>query len=156
MVDEDPDRQQKITIRSAVATDRPRLVELLGDLHGDRAETLTLPRVRQESRTLVAAVDGRAEGVLVATFVDYGLESYGSIEELVVAEDHHGAGAGRELVKRCLEWMRHEGADVVFVSALDDGVAGFYLSVGFARCVGPWLYARPGATRSAHGQRGAM
>jgi N-acetylglutamate synthase-like GNAT family acetyltransferase len=141
-----------VNVRAATMADQIDIRRLLRQLHPDRPETATLPRVRQQSQTFVATDESRTIGVLVATVVDYGMEAYGMIEELVVDAEHRGAGVGTALLTQCLAWFDTGRVDVVFVSAIDEQVAGFYLGAGFARCTGPWL-ARAGAKASA-GEKG--
>ncbi|GAA3150273.1 GNAT superfamily N-acetyltransferase [Kribbella aluminosa] len=127
-------------VRDGAAEDRVGIRRLLRELHGDVAESMTLPVVRQEARTFVA-VDGlELAGVVVGTFVDYGREPYGTIEELVVAPGWRGAGIGTALLDECRGWLAGTGAEVVFVSAVGDAAAEFYLRAGFVRCVGSWLW----------------
>lgn len=130
-------------VRPATTDDRAGIRRVLLELHPDGVDGVTLPQVRQEARTFVATDDERVVGVAVATLVDYGREAYGSIEELVVESRSRGRGIGRALLDQCLRWLEASGAEVVFVSALDDEVAAFYLSAGFARCTGPWLFWVP-------------
>jgi predicted N-acetyltransferase YhbS len=108
---------------------------------------VTLPAVRQEARTFVAVDGDEVVGVVVATFVDYGREPYGMVEELVVAPAWRGAGVGAGLLWECRGWLAAAGADVVFVSAADRAAAEFYVRAGFNRCAGPWLWAGSGAGR---------
>ncbi|GAA5025538.1 GNAT family N-acetyltransferase [Actinopolymorpha pittospori] len=49
-------------------------------------------------------------------------------------------GLGRALLGSCQAWFDSRGVDVVFVSALDERAASFYLREGFRSCTGPWLY----------------
>jgi N-acetylglutamate synthase-like GNAT family acetyltransferase len=126
-------------IRPARGEDADSLRELLRHLHPQTAHS-SLPRIRQEAETLVAADDGRIIGLAVVTLVDYGVEAYGSIEELVVEPAHRQRGIGRALLARCQEWFDGRGVDVVFVSALDERAASFYFQEGFRSCTGPWLY----------------
>lgn len=132
------------TIRSATSADREEIARILRQLHPAEADGSTLPRVRQDAQTFVATYGERLVGVAVVTLVDYGFAAYGTVEELVVdaASRRHGTGAG--LLEQCRSWLATAGVDVVFVSALDDEVANFYIGAGFARCTGPWLYWVPG------------
>jgi N-acetylglutamate synthase-like GNAT family acetyltransferase len=59
------------------------------------------------------------KGFLIATVADYGISMSGHLEELAVAEDERGSGLGRALVAACEEWLKSEGIETVFVSALD-------------------------------------
>jgi predicted N-acetyltransferase YhbS len=108
--------------------------------------------VRQDSRTFVARAGSEVKGFLIATLADYGFSMSGHLEELAVAEDVQGAGVGRALVSACEEWLKSEGVETVFVSALDLA-RGFYERVGYEPCTGPWLFHRLTAggttTRSA-------
>ncbi|WP_238176763.1 GNAT family N-acetyltransferase, partial [Kribbella albertanoniae] len=103
-------------------------------------EEMSLPRVRQEARTFVAQDGDVVVGVGVVTFVDYGYGGYGTVEELVVDAASRGRGVGRVLLDECRGWLAGLGVEVVFVSAVDEGVAGFYRKAGFVSCTGPWLY----------------
>ena len=109
-------------------------------MHPDLPEAMTLPRVRQEARTFVAGAGQGLAGVGVATFVDYGYGAYGTVEELVVDASRRGAGVGLALLDECRGWLVGMGAEVVFVSAVDEDVAGFYRGAGFTACTGPWLF----------------
>ncbi|MFF0340783.1 GNAT family N-acetyltransferase [Kribbella sp. NPDC004875] len=133
--------REGVVVREAGAVDGGAIRELLRELHGDAASAATLPVVRQEARTFVAADGDDVVGVVVATFVDYGHEPYGMVEELVVAPGRRTGGVGTALLGECRQWLAGLGADVVFVSAVSDEVAEFYLAAGFQRCVGPWLWA---------------
>ncbi|MET9272626.1 GNAT family N-acetyltransferase [Kribbella sp. NPDC003557] len=108
---------------------------------------MSLPVVRQDARTFVAVEGDAVVGVVVGTFVDYGHEPYGMVEELVVAPEWRGAGTGAALLGECREWLAASGAEVVFVSAVDQEAAEFYVRAGFNRCVGPWLWAGSGTGR---------
>lgn len=129
-----------MVVREAGVADAGAIRQLLRQLHGDRAADSTLPIVRQEAKTFVASDGGDVVGLVVATFVDYGHEPYGMVEELVVAPERRGTGTGAALLGECRTWLAGLGAKVVFVSALSDEVAEFYLAVGFRRCTGPWLW----------------
>lgn len=131
-------------VRPAVSTDRSGITRLLRHLQPEGAERATLPRVRQEAQTFVATDGERVVGLAVATLVDYGVEAYGTLEELVVEPESRGQGVGRSLLDRSLSWLSTSGAEVVFVSALDEDVVGFYASAGFTPCTGPWLFWVPG------------
>lgn len=126
-------------VRTAAAADKDAIRRLLARLHPEDAQRATLPLIRQESRTFLASGERDVFGLAVATFVDYGVEAYGTIEELVVEEDRRGEGIGRSLLESCRVWLEDAGARVIFVSALDDAEQ-FYLGAGFSRCSGPWLY----------------
>jgi N-acetylglutamate synthase-like GNAT family acetyltransferase len=126
-------------VRTAAAADQDAIRRLLARLHPEDAHRATLPRVRQESRTFLATEERDVLGLAVATFVDYGVEAYGMIEELVVEENRRGEGVGSSLTQRCRTWLEDAGARVIFVSALDHAEQ-FYLGSGFRRCSGPWLY----------------
>jgi N-acetylglutamate synthase-like GNAT family acetyltransferase len=126
-------------VRAATAADRAGIQRLLRELHGDGADSTTLPEVRQQAQTFVVC-DDEIPGVLVATFVDYGHEPYGVVEELVVDPASRGSGTGTALLAQCRAWLRGLGAEVVFVSAISEEAAEFYLQAGFVRCAGPWLW----------------
>ena len=127
-------------VRPAGAGDRDAIATLLRQLHGDSASESTLPAVRQESRTFVATTAGNTVGLAVATFVDYGVEAYGTVEELVVDAAHRGNGVGSALLEESRQWLTGLGAQVVFVSAVYSPAEGFYTAAGFVRCTGPWLF----------------
>ncbi|TDW75950.1 GNAT family N-acetyltransferase [Kribbella pratensis] len=130
-------------VREATAADRAGIQRLLRELHGDGADGTTLPEIRQQARTFVAGED-EIVGLLVATFVDYGHEPYGVVEELVVDPASRGSGTGAALLAQCKSWLEALGAEVVFVSAADEEAAEFYLRAGFRRCTGRWLWATAG------------
>ena len=81
----------------------------------------------------------RVKGFLIAIMADYGFSMSGHLEELAVAEGEQGSGLGRELVAACEAWLRGQGVNTVFVSALDTAV-GFYTRLGYQPCVGPWRH----------------
>lgn len=129
-------------IRSATPADGPELIRLLSQLHAaESASAATLPAVRQSSRTFVATAPDADQviGLVVATLVDYGVSSYGMVEELVVDGARRGRGVGGSLLERCQTWLADEGVEVVFVSAKDAEVATFYGRAGFTPTRGPWL-----------------
>jgi len=136
---------QSYELRPATSADREAICNLVQQLHPDGAHLATLPLVRQESQTFIATDRGAVIGVVVATFVDYGIEAYGMIEDLIVDENRRGERIGRSLLHQCQDWCSRLGADVVFVSALPDAEP-FYLSGGFTRCTGPWLYSTAGVS----------
>lgn len=131
-----------MTIRPAIDADREGIGALIRQLYPGYDGEPTLPRVRQESRTLVAEIDGSLAGTVVAILTDYGVEAYGVIDELVVDQAHRGRGIGTALVDQARTWCFEQGAAVVFVSA-GTGADDFYRRAGFADCTGPWLYAVP-------------
>jgi N-acetylglutamate synthase-like GNAT family acetyltransferase len=130
-------------VRPAATTDRTEIRRVLRELHPDGADSVTLPHVRQEAQTFVATDGDHVVGVAVATFVDYGHGPYGAVEELVVDASSRGAGTGTRLLDQCRSWLEASGAEVVFVSAISEDAAECYLSVGFTRCTGPWLFWVP-------------
>ncbi|WP_328998955.1 GNAT family N-acetyltransferase [Kribbella sp. NBC_00709] len=138
-------REQPV-VRAATAADRAGIQRLLRELHDDDADSTTLPEVRQQARTFVAGDDDEIHGLVVATFVDYGHEPYGVVEELVVDPASRGSGTGTALLAQCRSWLGELGAEVVFVSAISDEAAEFYLQAGFTRCTGPWLWSASRAT----------
>jgi N-acetylglutamate synthase-like GNAT family acetyltransferase len=127
-------------IRPATVDDHAGVAHLLSQLHGDSARGHTLPRVDQHSTTLVQSVDDEINGVILATAVNYGIQGYAMIEELVVAPAQRGSGAGTALVDAVHAWASTHGCTVVFVSAIDQNANEFYRSKGYDSCVGPWLY----------------
>ena len=138
---------RRVVVRAGVVGDRVGIRRLLGELHGEGAGSVSLPVVRQDARTFVAVEGDDVVGVVVGTFVDYGREPYGMDEELVVAPEWRGVGTGAALLGECRAWLAASGAEVVFVSAVDEEAADFYVRAGFNRCVGPWLWAGSGAGR---------
>ncbi|WP_371401594.1 GNAT family N-acetyltransferase [Kribbella sp. NBC_00662] len=136
-------------MREATPADRAGIRRLLRELHGDGADSTTLPEIHQQARTFVAG-DDEIRGLAVATFVDYGHEPYGVVEELVVDPASRGSGTGSALLAQCNAWLGGLGAQVVFVSAIDEEAAEFYLQAGFTRCTGPWLWAAPHTGAAAH------
>jgi N-acetylglutamate synthase-like GNAT family acetyltransferase len=131
-------------VRTAAAADQDAIRRLLRHLHPqDDANRSTLPHIRQESKTFLASDERGVIALAAVTVVDYGVEAYGTIEELVVEEDRRGEGIGRSLLESCRAWLEGAGAQVIFVSALDPAEQ-FYLSAGFSRCSGPWLYRSAG------------
>jgi N-acetylglutamate synthase-like GNAT family acetyltransferase len=97
--------------------------------------------VRMASRTFVARTPDGVKGFVIATVADYGFSMSGHLEELAVAEDGQGGGLGRQLVAACEDWLRGEGVETVFVSALETATS-FYERLGYQRCIGPWLFHR--------------
>ncbi len=138
-----PPRHSPVDVRVARADDRGEITRLVRQLHPDSADGSSLPRVRQEARTFVATEEDGLVGLAVATLVDYGVEAYGSIEELVVDAPGRGRGIGTALLAQCREWLTEAGAEVVFVSAKDDEAVSFYVGAGFVHCRGPWLFWTP-------------
>ncbi|MFC9692316.1 GNAT family N-acetyltransferase [Kribbella sp. NPDC056951] len=129
-----------ISVRPATSTDRAEIHRVLRQLHPDLPAEMSLPRVRQEARTFLASDGDVVVGVGVVTFVDYGYGAYGTIEEAVVDAASRGTGVGRALLDECRGWLVGLGVEVVFVSAVDEEVAGFYETTGFSKCTGPWLF----------------
>jgi predicted N-acetyltransferase YhbS len=127
-------------VRSALSGDEEGLASLLSQLHPNRPAIFHPDQVRQGSCSFVATEDEAIVGFALATFADYGLSSYGMIEELVVDTDRRGRGVGTALVDACREWLAGQGIEVVFVSALDGAAEAFYRRCGFVACRGPWLY----------------
>lgn len=134
-------------VRAGAAEDQAGIRRLLRELHGAAADAVTLPHVRQAAQTFVAVDDGEVVGVVVGTCVDYGHEPYGMVEELVVAPRWRGTGIGVTLLDECRAWLAQSGAEVVFVSAVGEEAAQFYVHRGFTRCVGPWLWAGTATVR---------
>jgi N-acetylglutamate synthase-like GNAT family acetyltransferase len=130
-------------IRYAVPGDENEIARLLGQLHPDQPVAFRTEKIRQGARSFVAAEADEALGFALATFVDYGLSSYGMIEELVVDAGRRGGGIGTALVDACREWLGEQQVEVVFVSALEPAAEMFYQQLGFVRCTGPWLYWVP-------------
>jgi N-acetylglutamate synthase-like GNAT family acetyltransferase len=126
-------------IRQAQSSDYGAIHELAKLLYGPNVAPARA--VRQDSRTFVARTGGEVKGFLIATLADYGFSMSGHLEELAVAEEGQGAGVGRALVSACEEWLKSEGVESVFVSALETA-EGFYERVGYERCTGPWLFHR--------------
>jgi GNAT superfamily N-acetyltransferase len=142
-------------IRRAVASDQDAIRDLLRQLHGTAASEATLPAVRQQARTFLATAGGTTIGLAVATFVDYGVEPYGTIEELVVDAAHRGNGVGSALLEQCREWLTGLGARVIFGSAIDAAAATFYGAADFVSCTGPWLFWTPPDKCGGRSQSGA-
>jgi N-acetylglutamate synthase-like GNAT family acetyltransferase len=134
---------ESFAVRTAAAADRDAIRRLLQHLHPQDAGRATLPLIRQESKTFVASDERGVIGLAAVTVVDYGVEAYGMIEELVVEDSRRGEGVGSSLLESCRSWLEDAGARVIFVSALDDAEQ-FYVGAGFSRCSGPWLYRSPG------------
>lgn len=130
----------QIVIEPAVPSDQSEMVRLLRAIH-ETADRLC--PTEQAATTLVARDGSRTVGLVMATFVGYGVESYGTIDELVVDASVRGYGIGRELMNEIASWFSVRGCDVVFVSALDDEATAFWERQGFQRCVGDWLYWLP-------------
>jgi regulatory protein len=128
-------------MRDATAADRAGIQRLLRELHGDGADSTTLPEIRQQARTFVSGDDGDVHGLVVVTFVNYGHEPYGVVEEPVVDPANRGSGTGTALLAQCRSWLGGLGAEVVGVSAINEEAAEFYLQAGFTRRTGPWLWA---------------
>jgi GNAT superfamily N-acetyltransferase len=134
-------------IRSPLAGDEEGLASLLSQPHPDRPAIFRPNQVRQGARSFVATEDEAIVGFALATFVDYGLSSYGMIEELVVDAGRRGRSVGTGLIDACREWLAGQGIEVVFVSALDSAAEAFYRRCGFVPCRGPWLYWVPPVLR---------
>jgi N-acetylglutamate synthase-like GNAT family acetyltransferase len=132
-----------MNIRSALPGDENEIARLLCELHPDQPAAFRPDEVRQGARSFVATEADEVLGFALATFVDYGLSSYGMIEELVVDAGRRGGGIGTALVDACRECLGGQGIEVVFVSALDAAAEAFYQRRGFVRCTGPWLYWVP-------------
>jgi N-acetylglutamate synthase-like GNAT family acetyltransferase len=126
-------------ISQAQGSDLAEIQELAKLLYGPNVAPATA--VRQAARTFVARTPSGVKGFLIATVADYGFSMSGHLEELAVAEGEQGGGTGRKLVAACEEWLKSEGVETVFVSALDSA-KGFYERLGYQPCVGPWLFHR--------------
>lgn len=133
----------QIVIESATPHDRPDLVRLLSEMHETAGQLCV---TRQAATTLVARKGSQAVGLVMASYVGYGVESYGTIDELVVDPSVRGQGVGRELVKGVGGWFSGLGCDVVFVSALNAHATSFWRREGFRHCTGDWLYGVPSAS----------
>ncbi|GAB2564929.1 GNAT family N-acetyltransferase [Kribbella endophytica] len=129
------------TYRPATPTDQPGIQEVLRQLHPEAA--FTLPQIHQQAETFLATHHTKIVGVAVATFTNYGHTPYGVLEELVVAEPTRNTGIGKTLLTQALTWLESAGAQVVFVSALNESAAAFYRSTNFTPCTGPWLFWTP-------------
>ena len=126
-------------ISEARSSDYPAIHELAKLLYGPNVAPAR--PVRQASRTFAARTGEAVNGFLIATLADYGFSVSGHLEELAVAEHGQRAGVGRALVTACEDWLRSEGVETVFVSAMETAKA-FYERVGYEPCVGPWLFHR--------------
>ncbi len=114
---------------------------LVGLLHPELG-TPFAEDIRQGWRSFVAERDGKIVGYLLGVFFDCGIrsESSGTIEQLVVDNDHQHEGVGHELVEAFWTWLASEGIHLAFVSTMDGSdAAAFYERCGFRRCRGPWL-----------------
>lgn len=129
-----------LDIRPALPGDTAALERLLRQLHPDQPVTFRCDQIRQGARSFVATEADVVVGFALATFVDYGLSSYGMIEELVVDTARRGRGVGTALLTACREWLTEQRIEVVFVSALDEAAEAFYRRCGFVLCHGAWLY----------------
>jgi GNAT superfamily N-acetyltransferase len=123
-------------ICDATAADYPHIDRLAELLHDERPIRIT--PVRQAARTFVAKAGDEVAAFAICTLTDYGISSSGYLEEVAVDAGARGAGLGRTLIEACEAWLRSEGIELVFVSALV-GAEGFYEALGYRRCVGPWL-----------------
>ncbi len=138
-----------LEIERASARDFPAIDALARQLHDENIPALTT--MRQDSRIFIARDGGRTIGFAICTLTDYGVSRTGQLEELSVDERERGSGAGRSLVATCEAWLAGEGIEVIFVSALVDAV-GFYQTLGYQPCIGPWLYRLlPTATPATDG-----
>jgi N-acetylglutamate synthase-like GNAT family acetyltransferase len=126
-------------ISQAEVSDLAAIGELAKLLYGP--DLAPAKAVRLAARTFVAKTPEGVRGFLIATVADYGFSMSGHLEELAVAEDQQGGGIGRSLVAACEDWLKDEGVETVFVSALDTATA-FYERLGYKHCVGPWLFHR--------------
>jgi N-acetylglutamate synthase-like GNAT family acetyltransferase len=127
-------------VRPSEARDQAALDRLAAQLHTAHGVRPVKP-VRTGARCIVAEEMDQVIGFAIVTFIDYGLESSGYLEELIVDGQFRGAGAGKRLLESCLAWLRENGIDVLFVPTNNDAEP-FYLSLGFRRCTGPWLARR--------------
>jgi N-acetylglutamate synthase-like GNAT family acetyltransferase len=132
-----------LDIRPALLGDTAAFERLLRQLHPDQPVTFRCDQIRQGARSFVATEADVVVGFALATFVDYGLSSYGMIEELVVDTSQRRRGVGTALLTACREWLTEQRIEVVFVSALDDAAEAFYQQRGFVPCQGSWLYWVP-------------
>lgn len=129
-------------VRPAVKGDAEGISRLLGQLHPDLEPTYQPGRVRQQSQGFVASEDGEVVGFALATFVDYGVEPHGTVEELIVDAARRGKGFGSDLLERRRDWLSSLGAEVVFVSPVDDA-EWFYVRHGWRKCARDWLWRSP-------------
>ena len=125
-------------IRDSRPGDQAALMRLAHELHPEHGLRALKP-VRLESRTFAAEADDEVIGFALVTLTDYGLESCGYIEELVVEESNRGDGIGTALLQRCVDWLKENDVFVLFLSSRDDMSDRFYLARGFERCKRPWL-----------------
>jgi N-acetylglutamate synthase-like GNAT family acetyltransferase len=129
------------TYRPATPNDHPGIERLLTQLHPDASSIL--PLIHQQAQTFVATHQSNILGVAVVTFTNYGHAPYGVLEELVVDESTRNTGIGTTLLTQALTWLESAGAEVVFVSALNEKAVAFYRSTNFTPCTGPWLFWTP-------------
>jgi GNAT superfamily N-acetyltransferase len=94
---------------------------------------------RLEAETLVANQDGKAVGLAIVAFVDYGLYPYGVLEELVVDRQHRGGGVGQRLVEEAYRWVAARGASVLYADPVSGQAEDFYRTMGFEASSRPRL-----------------
>jgi len=119
-----PDPEACVTLRPAVAADRPRVERLLV------AERLPLDGVPEDLGRFTVAESGR-DGVIAAA----GLELHGDaalLRSTVVEPTWRGSGVGRLVVEAALEAARSAGARDIYL--LTTTAADYFPKFGF-RCV---------------------
>jgi GNAT superfamily N-acetyltransferase len=131
------------TIRSAVASDRSALFELVRAF-----PTPTPPDSEQFSKALEAKLPdpsscllvaeqerrllGYVSGYCHATFYAGGVTAW--VDELLVLEPFRGTGVGRQLMDACEEWANERKS--VLVSLATRGAAAFYEHRGYTSKAG--------------------
>jgi len=124
-------------IRRATADDLPRLVPLwqeFMDYHRafdpfftrdegghHRWVAFLADKVDTEDwQLLVAEVDGRAVGYLIATVLEYPpvltVQRYGYLQDVAVTAPHRGRGVGTALYREAERWFRDRGVERVELS----------------------------------------
>lgn len=87
-----------------------------------------------------AQIDKKTVGFIWANFIDYGLESFGYIEELYVDPKFRNKNIGRTLVKKTLDEFKKLKVAAVHVTTNKNNKTAqmLYQKVGFKKCKNPW------------------
>ena len=130
------------TIRPATDRDAPAIAELLDHLGYPADASEVIPRLESlrgfpATTVLVAEVNERVVGVITGQVMPsiHSTQPVAWLTTLVVAEDAHGRGIGRDLTLAVEEWARTRGAVRISLTSGKhrDAAHAFYEHLGYER-----------------------